>query len=44
MKLVSLPHGTYEMGSDYYWDEKPIHKVTLSKPFHLGLYPVTQSQ
>ena len=44
MKLASLPHGTYEMGSDYYWDEKPIHKVTLSKPFHLGLYPVTQLQ
>ena len=27
-----------------YKDEKPRHKVTLTKPFYLGKYPVTQEQ
>ena len=30
-----------EVGDD---DEKPVHKVTISKPFYLGKYAVTQEQ
>lgn len=26
------------------WDEQPIHQVTLSTPFHIGIYQVTNAQ
>ena len=49
MEFVLLEPGTYEMGSSpeekgrHAW-EGPIHAVTLSQPFYLGVYPVTQAQ
>lgn len=45
MKFVLIQPGTFMMGSDKGKDdEKPVHKVTLSAPFYLGVYPVTQAQ
>jgi formylglycine-generating enzyme required for sulfatase activity len=45
LKLKLLPAGTFTMGDakgdD---DEKPAHQVTLTRPFYLGIYPVTQEQ
>ena len=26
------------------WDEQPIHKVTITKPFYIGIYQVTNAQ
>ncbi|KOR27176.1 hypothetical protein TI05_19600, partial [Achromatium sp. WMS3] len=39
--MLVIPAGIYKMGSDKYKNEKPIHQVTISKPFAMGKYPVT---
>jgi formylglycine-generating enzyme required for sulfatase activity len=45
MELVLVQPGTFLMGSDSgNADEKPIHSVTISKPFYIGKYEVTQKQ
>lgn len=45
MELVLIPAGTFNMGSnDGGNDEKPQHTVTISKPFYMGRYQVTQQQ
>ena len=49
MEFVLIPAGTFMMGSpdsDTEADdnEKPAHRVTISQPFYLGKYPVTQAQ
>ncbi len=44
MKFVLIQTGEFMMGSDEYNREKPVHKVTISKPFYLGIYPVTQKE
>ena len=45
MELVLMPAGEFMMGSDYAEpDERPIHRVVISKPFYLGKYEVTQAQ
>ena len=41
LDLVSIPAGSFTMGDDRW---KPAHKVTITKPFHLGKYEVTQEQ
>ncbi|MBL8890085.1 MAG: SUMF1/EgtB/PvdO family nonheme iron enzyme [Planctomycetaceae bacterium] len=49
MKFRLIPPGEFMMGagpgedgaSD---DERPQHRVQLTKPFYLGIYPVTQSE
>ena len=38
--MVSLPGGTFAMGSNNDFSEKPIHRVTI-KPFSIGRFPVT---
>jgi formylglycine-generating enzyme required for sulfatase activity len=43
LEMIYLPGGAFQMGSDDYDREKPIHRVTLS-PFFIGKYPVTQAQ
>ena len=49
MDVVSYPAGEFEMGSPSrekrrkLW-ESPVHRVTIKKPFYLGIYPVTQEQ
>jgi formylglycine-generating enzyme required for sulfatase activity len=49
MELVLIPAGEYLMGSpnndsEAFDAEKPQHKVRISKPFCLGVTPVTQGQ
>jgi formylglycine-generating enzyme required for sulfatase activity len=45
MKLVLIPPGEFMMGSnDLAANEKPVHKVVISKPFYLGKYKVTVAQ
>jgi formylglycine-generating enzyme required for sulfatase activity len=49
MAFVWIPAGTFIMGSpdsdpDARGNEKPAHRVTISKPFYIGKYPVTQAQ
>ena len=46
MEFVLIRPGSFTMGADKgnQGDEKPAHKVTISKPFYLGKYEVTQEQ
>ena len=41
MRFVPIPTGTFTMGDA---DYRPAHKVTLTQPFELGVYEVTQEQ
>lgn len=41
MEFVLIRPGSFQMGSE---SEKPVHKVTLAKPFYIGKYEVTQEQ
>ncbi len=49
MLFTKIPAGSFLMGSpedekDRAEDEDPVHKVTITKPFYLGIYEVTQDQ
>jgi formylglycine-generating enzyme required for sulfatase activity len=45
MELVPIQAGSFLMGSENGdSDEKPVHRVTLTKPFWLGKFEVTQAQ
>jgi uncharacterized protein (TIGR02996 family) len=49
MAFVRVPAGTFHMGSprsesSRYDDEDPCHPVTLTRPFYLGAFAVTQRQ
>ncbi|MEK6234052.1 MAG: SUMF1/EgtB/PvdO family nonheme iron enzyme [Planctomycetales bacterium] len=49
MKFVQIPPGEFMMGApddeaEARHDEKPQHSVTISKPFWLGVHPVTQAE
>ena len=47
MKLVLIHAGTFTMGSDEKPEgllTKPPHEVTISKPYYLGAYEVTQDE
>ena len=47
MAFSFIPPGSFLMGSDHqegYDEEKPVHRVTLTKGFFLGTHPVTQAQ
>ncbi|HEY3362661.1 MAG TPA: formylglycine-generating enzyme family protein [Methanosarcina sp.] len=49
MEFVLIPAGEFYMGSPIrekrrkLW-ESPVHRVTIEKPFYLGIYPMTQEQ
>jgi formylglycine-generating enzyme required for sulfatase activity len=43
LEMVSIPSGTFTMGSTEYDNEKPTHSVTV-QPFFMAKYPVTQAQ
>jgi len=42
-EFVLIPAGTFIMGSEL-GDARPAHQVTISQPFYLGKFPVTQTQ
>ncbi len=42
MKFMLIPSGNFMMGSKDDDREKPVHEVAITKPFYLGIYPVTQ--
>jgi formylglycine-generating enzyme required for sulfatase activity len=46
METVLIPAGIFTMGSGKgpFEGERPAHKVTISRPFYMGKYPVTQEQ
>jgi formylglycine-generating enzyme required for sulfatase activity len=46
METVLIRAGKFLMGSAQgrFDNEKPVHEVTISQPFYLGKYPVTQEQ
>lgn len=45
MELVYIPAGEFLMGSEgHEEDERPVHRVTISRPFCVGRYEVTQKQ
>jgi len=49
MEFVLIPAGSFMMGADKNFedasdDETPRHRVTISKPFYMGKYEVTQEQ
>ena len=44
ISFVLIPAGTFQMGSNYEDNERPVHTVQISQPFYLGIYPATQRQ
>jgi uncharacterized protein (TIGR02996 family) len=49
MRLALVPAGTFQMGSadedsSAWTSEQPRHRVRLSRPFYLGIFPVTQAE
>jgi len=46
MKFVEVPAGSFLMGRDKGggWDERPAHKVTISKPFLMSVTEVTNAR
>jgi formylglycine-generating enzyme required for sulfatase activity/mono/diheme cytochrome c family protein len=51
MKFILIPPGEFMMGTDHREDNddksvssEPIHRVTISRPFYMGVYEVTQKQ
>jgi formylglycine-generating enzyme required for sulfatase activity len=44
LELVLINAGKFMMGGDKNYDEKPVHEVTISQPFYMGTYLVTQEQ
>ena len=44
MDLVLIRPGSFKMGSEKSDDEKPVHEVTITKPFYIGKHEVTQEQ
>ncbi|MBZ0257843.1 formylglycine-generating enzyme family protein [bacterium] len=43
-EMVLIPSGTFTMGSDRNSREQPPHQVTITQPFYIGKYEVTQAQ
>ena len=44
MMFTFIPAGAFYMGSEEDAWAKPMHKVTITNPFYLGIYPVTQRE
>jgi formylglycine-generating enzyme required for sulfatase activity len=48
MQFVSIPAGSFMMGCsagdpDCYAEEKPVHRVNITRPFEMGKFQVTQA-
>ena len=45
MEFRLIPPGSFRMGSRYGdSDEQPEHWVEITRPYYMGVYPVTQEQ
>ncbi len=46
MKLLKIPAGGFMMGQKEggNWDERPVHRVHISRPFHVSVTEVTNAQ
>jgi formylglycine-generating enzyme required for sulfatase activity len=47
IEMLLIPPGTFNMGNSVgggYIDEYPVHPVTITSPFYIGRYEVTQGQ
>src|SRR5262249_24344845 len=44
MTLVSIPAGSFLMGSEENSDEKPPHRVSIGRPFLMAAHKTTQAQ
>lgn len=45
IEFVLIPAGSFMMGSENRQaDERPVHQVTITQPFYMGRYEVTQAQ
>ncbi|MCI0641032.1 MAG: SUMF1/EgtB/PvdO family nonheme iron enzyme [Gemmataceae bacterium] len=46
MEMAAVPPGTFVMGEDYDgdWDERPAHRVKISRPFQISASEVTLEQ
>ncbi len=44
ISFVAIAPGEFQMGSDRYDWEKPVHRVRITQGFLLGKYPVTNAQ
>jgi formylglycine-generating enzyme required for sulfatase activity len=50
MKLVRVPAGSFSMGSEpfcrfgRFWDEQPVHQVTISRGFWISANPVSNAE
>jgi formylglycine-generating enzyme required for sulfatase activity len=46
MEMAAIPAGTFVMGEDYDsdWDERPAHRVTISRPYLISASEVTLEQ
>jgi len=44
MKFKLISAGEFMMGSDKWDDSQPVHKVKITEPFYMGVYPVTQRE
>lgn len=44
MPFCLVPTGTFQMGSNDYGVEQPIHPQTFNQPFYIAQYPVTNGQ
>ena len=49
MQFVSIPAGSFMMGcsagdNECYAEEKPSHRVSITRPFEIGKYQVTQAE
>ena len=45
MTMHRINAGRFVVGSeDGQWDERPVHEVTISKPYYLGVTEVTNAQ
>ncbi len=40
--MVKIPAGSFQMGDPQIREESPVHNVTLTQPFYIGKYMVTQ--
>ena len=45
MQMVRIEAGSFVMGAEQGgWDERPLHQVTISRPFHVSATEVTNAQ